>query len=245
MELPALNGAAASFCCVWSCKHWTHMLSLTMNSLIELNRIIYSSKVKYVHKHSRIWGLSIGQKQKEEDSHFLCCRAVSVQQICSDLLPKPAALLSTDTAHRSSWQADEGSSPKLQALLLLSHHLHNLSVVILRLRWPLRAIRFGTCGLFTQFRGTESHTAFSLTEKACKPRIKSHRLLQTVLALTTLVFSKLPAKRIHTSTALKGPAPVLQSLSSAVSAKSHSDPLLVCLMVFNDFLRNNAIHRIL
>ena len=40
------------------------MLSLTMNNPIELNGIIYSSKVKYVHKHSQIWGLAQGINKK-------------------------------------------------------------------------------------------------------------------------------------------------------------------------------------
>lgn len=41
-------------------------------------------------------------------------------------------------------------------------------------------------------------------------------------------------------------SPVLQSLSSLLSLlKVIQIQLLVCLMVFNDFLRNNAIHWIL
>lgn len=49
------------------------MLSLTMNNPIELNGIIYSSKVKYVHKHSQIWGLAQGIRKKEDETrHFLC-----------------------------------------------------------------------------------------------------------------------------------------------------------------------------
>lgn len=37
-----------------------------MNSPIELNGIIHGSKVKYVHKHSQIWGLAQGKRKKEK-----------------------------------------------------------------------------------------------------------------------------------------------------------------------------------
>lgn len=60
------------------------------------------------------------------------------------------------------------------------------------------------------------HSIF-IDSESMQAKNKITQLLQTVLTLTTLVFSKLPAKWIHTSTALKGPAPVLQSLSSLLS----------------------------
>lgn len=82
----------------------------------------------------------------------------------------------------------------LEALLLQPQHLHNLHSA----SGPKMAIEsnleFATCSFFTQFIETESQAVFSLTVKTHKPRIKSHGLLQTVLTLTTLVFSKQPAK---------------------------------------------------
>lgn len=165
MELPALNGTAASFCSVWSCKHWTHMLSLTMNNPIELNAITYGV-VKSVHKHSQIWDLAQAIRKTKGRNWISPVLQGSFRP--ADLFRPRSRKAGTFCKHllwslpskQMGW-----SSHVSEALQYLPKHLHSVrgasgSKVAIKC-----TLKFGTCSLFTQFRETESHTVCSFTVK--------------------------------------------------------------------------------
>lgn len=73
-----------------------------MNSPIELNGIIHGSKVKYVHKHSQIWGLAQGKRKKEEKKRGrqtfpVLQRSFSPTDLLRPQLPTPVVFLSVDS----------------------------------------------------------------------------------------------------------------------------------------------------
>lgn len=135
------------------------------------------------------------------------------------------------------------SSHESKALLYLSKHLHGAcsasgSKVAIK-----GTLKFGTCGLFTQFRETESRTAFSLTVKY-KPRVKSHRLLHTALSPPHCYFPNFQPNQYTCPQPLKGQSPYCNA-SLLYYLCYRLDLTLVCLTDLNAFffffLGNKAI----
>lgn len=118
------------------------------------------------------------------------------------------------------------SSHVSEALQYLPKHLHSIrgasgSKVAIN-----GTLKFGTCGLFTHFRETESHTVCSFTVKY-KPRIKPHRLLHTAPIPPHWYFPNSQPNEYTCPQTLKGQPPYC-SASPFYYLCYHLDLTLVC-----------------
>lgn len=136
------------------------------------------------------------------------------------------------------------SSHVSEALQDLPKHLHSIRGASGSKVAVKGTLRFGTCGLFTQFRQTESHTVCSFTVK-CKPRIKPHRLLHTTLTPPHWYFPNFQPNEYTCPQALKSQPPYCNA-SSLYYLCYHLYMILICLTVLNTFfffnLGSKAIH---